>query len=100
VPSLALLALTQAVVDLGRGLAVPVLMGLSIQTVAADEEATAMGVFQAVYALGMFIGPASAGVVAQILGLDGAFFLSAVVGVLSAAILVAPMPGRRLAASR
>jgi MFS family permease len=75
-------------------------MGLSIQKVAAEDKATAMGVFQAVYALGMFIGPASAGVIAQILGLDGRIFLSAAVGVLSAAILVAPMPGRRLADSR
>jgi hypothetical protein len=75
-------------------------MGLSIVKVAAEDKATAMGVFQAVYALGMFVRPASAGVVAQILGFDGAFFLSAVVGVLSAAILVAPLPGRRLVDGR
>lgn len=83
-----LLGISQAISGLGRGLTMPVLLGLSIHKVAPEEKATAMGVYQAVYALGMFFGPASAGFVAQGIGLTGAFLLSAVICVLGAALLL------------
>lgn len=85
--SILLLGLSQAVGGLGRGLSMPVLLGLSIQGLAPSERATAMGVFQAVYAAGMFVGPASAGVIAQAIGLNGAFETSAVMCVAALAVL-------------
>ena len=75
--SIALLAASQCLAGLGRGLTMPVLLGLAIQRIAPSEKATAMGVFQAVYAIGMFLGPASAGLIAESLGLTGAFLISA-----------------------
>lgn len=92
--SVVILGLSQALGGLGRGLTMPVLLGLSIQNVAPEEKATAMGVFQAVYALGMFVGPASAGFVAQELGLGGAFLLSGFICIVGALVLLAPVPIR------
>lgn len=84
---LTLLGISQAVGGLGRGLSMPVLLGLSIQTIAPAEKATAMGVFQAVYAIGMFLGPASAGVIADSLGLTDAFLISALMCVIGLVLL-------------
>jgi len=85
---LLLLGVSQAVGGLGRGLCMPVLLGLSIQSVAPAEKATAMGVFQAVYAIGMFLGPASAGVIAESLGLTDAFFVSGLMCIVGVGVLV------------
>lgn len=83
------LGFSQALGGLGRGMVMPVLLGLSIQSVAPAEKATAMGVFQAVYALGMFLGPASAGIIAASLGLTGAFVVSALMCAIAVGVLVA-----------
>ncbi len=63
----------QAIGGLGKGVVFPVLMGLAIKSVPEDERASAMGVFQAVYAIGMFAGPATAGAIAEAIGLSGLF---------------------------
>ena len=64
-------------------------MGLSIKRVDREQRASAMGFFQAVYALGMFVGPAMSGFVADGVGISGMFytvgalcFVAAVVGFL------------------
>jgi MFS family permease len=56
-------------IGLGWGLGYPVLMGLSIRHVSDAERTTAMGVHQSVYAIGMFVGPALSGFIADLLGL-------------------------------
>lgn len=86
---LLLLGLLQAVGGLGRGLSMPVLLGLSIESVDPSEKATAMGVFQAVYAVGMFLGPASAGLIATWLGLTAAFLIAATICLVGAGLLLA-----------
>ena len=53
----------------------PLLMSLSIKAVTAPDRASAMGIFQAAYALGMFIGPWVCGIVADNLGLPFVFIL-------------------------
>jgi len=58
-------------------------MGLSIREISAEDRATAMGVFQAVYAIGMFSGPMTAGVFADAVGLSGAFIISGTVSVIA-----------------
>lgn len=75
VPTLAALIVIQAVGGLGRGVVFPALMAHSIEHAAPGERATAMGVFQGVYALGMFLGPVSSGVLAEWLGLEPIFVL-------------------------
>jgi predicted MFS family arabinose efflux permease len=52
-------------------------MGLSIRRVAADQRATAMGLHQAVYAIGMFSGPWLSGILADDLGIQPMFGLTA-----------------------
>lgn len=72
-----LLTASQAAGGFGRGLVFPALMAASIQRVEALERGAAMGVFQAVYAAGMFLGPATAGALADWLGLDRVFLIVA-----------------------
>ena len=65
----------QVVAGFGRGVTGTTLMGLSIRHVSSEERATAMGVYQAVYAIGMFLGPLVGGAVGDAAGL-GAIFVS------------------------
>jgi len=60
----------------GRGLASTSLMAASISAVQPDYRATAMGVYQAVYSIGMLTGPILGGVAADGLGIGSAFYLS------------------------
>ena len=77
-----------------RGMVFPVLMGISIREVPEYERASAMGVFQSVYAIGMFAGPAVAGVVADAIGITGLFLFIAAFPVLSALSALAWLPSR------
>ena len=91
-PNLGVLIAVQAIGGFGRGLVFPALMAHSIERAAPAERATAMGVFQGVYALGMFLGPVSAGVLAEWMGLERVFLLIGglmVLGALAAARYVA-----------
>lgn len=54
---------------LAFGVAYPMLMGMSIRHVADAERATAMGLHQAVYAVGMFSGPWLSGMLAEAFGI-------------------------------
>ena len=84
--SVPLLALAQALGGFGRGLGFPVLMGLSVRAVPQAQRATAMGVFQATYAIGMFAGPFVGGLVAGSFGLNAVFTVTAAVCAFAAAL--------------
>ena len=77
--SLALLFVSQFCIGLSQGVGYPVLMGMSIQYVADGERTTAMGLHQAVYAIGMFGGPWLSGMLADALGLQPMFGVTAFV---------------------
>jgi MFS family permease len=77
IASIPLLMLSQGIGGLGRGLVFPFLMSCAIQAVAPSERATAMGFFQATYALGMTAGPWITGWLSGWLGLDGVFVVTA-----------------------
>lgn len=79
------LALVQLVTGLGRGGLATLLMALSIRSAPSGARATAMGVYQAVYAIGMLVGPLASGVIADSLDLDAVFRLS---GILALAIVL------------
>lgn len=82
---------------LGRGLVYPVTMGLSIKAVPQEERASAMGIYQAVYAVGMFAGPAISGMVAQQWGLNAVFWSTATLCLVAAIpTLVATSPRRAI----
>ena len=84
IQNLPLLIASQVVSGFGRGLVFPALMAISIRQVSSAERGTAMGVFQAVYALGMFLGPVTSGALAQWLGLSRVFWVVAAVSLLGA----------------
>ncbi len=85
----ALLVICQAIIGLGVGLVFPVLMGLSLQAVEPQARASAMGVYQSVYALGMTLGPAFSGAFARQWGITGVYVSNGVL--LALAIIVATL---------
>jgi MFS family permease len=78
--SLSWLYFSQALGGFGRGLVLPLLMGLSIKNFPADKRSTAMGVFQAIYGLGMFGGPVLAGILSSTFGLAAGFWFTGIIG--------------------
>jgi MFS family permease len=84
--SLPVLFTSQLCIGLSMGISYPVLMGMSIRYVADVERTTAMGLHQALYALGMFGGPWVSGWLADAIGIRPTFgvtaFLCLVLGLL------------------
>lgn len=83
------LDLTQAVAGLGRGIAFPVLMGLSLRAVTPERKSTAMGYFQSLYSIGMFLGPMLSGFLGDRWGLAALFAVAGGVGLAGAATAAA-----------
>lgn len=77
----------QAINGVGRGLMQPILMALAVQAVPQEDRGTAMGVFQAVYAIGMFSGPAIGGILGDWLGLGAVFLSTAVICAVAACVM-------------
>ena len=75
--SLPLIFAAQVCIGLGQGIGYPLLMGMSIEQVADGERTTAMGLHQAVYALGMFGGPWLSGLLADAVGIRPTFGVTA-----------------------
>jgi len=92
--SLLWLAMARVAYGLSFGLLYPTLAGLSVKTVAREERASAMSVFTALYAIGMFVGPSISGVVAERVGLSGMFAVTSMVGVLAMMLTWVGIPGR------
>jgi MFS family permease len=82
-----LLVACQVMMGLGIGIAFPVLMGLALQSVEPEARASAMGVYQSIYAVGMTLGPAFSGVFARWWGIVGVYMTNA--ALLVAALLIA-----------
>jgi MFS family permease len=76
--SLPLIFFAQFCSGLASGIGYPVLMGSSIEYVREEERATAMGLHQAVYAIGMSTGPWLCGILAEWMGIQPMFVLTAV----------------------
>jgi len=72
-----LLIVAQALIGFGFGIVYPLLMGMSIEKVKEEERATAMGLHQAVYAIGMFAGPWLSGILAESIGIPPMFTITA-----------------------
>jgi MFS family permease len=63
---------------LGFGITNPLAMGMSIEHVDDAQRATAMGLHQAVYAIGMFAGPWLSGILANAFGIQPMFAITGV----------------------
>ncbi len=76
--SLSILYGLQALQGAGAGLVFPVLMALAMESIPREQQATAMGFFQSLYAVGMSLGPIISGMIAQPWGLSSIFILNGV----------------------
>jgi MFS family permease len=76
-PALSVVFVAQFLMGISQGIGYPVLMGMSIRHVDDDNRATAMGLHQAVYAIGMFAGPWLSGVLADAMGIQPMFGVTA-----------------------
>jgi predicted MFS family arabinose efflux permease len=81
---LSVLYALQVVNGIGVGLVFPLLFGLAIQPVPMEQQGTAMGFFQSIYAIGMSFGPFISGVVGAHFGLPSVFILSAILCLVAA----------------
>lgn len=75
--SMTIVFLAQILIGLGFGVSYPLCMGMSIQHVDEADRATAMGLHQAVYAIGMFAGPWLSGILANAWGIQPMFAVTA-----------------------
>jgi len=76
--SLFFVVAAQFTIGLSTGINYPILMGMSIEHVDESQRATAMGVYQSVYAVGMFTGPWLSGLLADAVGIYPMFFFTAI----------------------
>jgi len=101
--SVALLFVNQAIFGIGTGMILPLTMAQSVQNIPAEKKGAAMGMYQAIYGAGMFLGPVIAGAMIKwfttsastVPGYAANFYMCAVIAVLGA--VVAIMTGRKKA---
>ncbi|MGA2547318.1 MAG: MFS transporter [Rectinemataceae bacterium] len=86
--SVPLLFVSTVIMGLANGLFFPILLGLSIQRVDAAHRSTAMGIHQAVYAVGMFTGPWIGGVLADAVGIRAMIAIVAVFSFAAPSVLI------------
>jgi len=84
VSSITTLIITQTFAGFGRGFVMPILMALSIKHIEQSRRSTAMGFYQAIYGVGMFIGPILMGLLIDWRGLETGFVFMGVLGFLTA----------------
>lgn len=77
--SLGVVIAAQLTIGAGFGIAYPTLLGACIRHVDQSERTTAMGLNQAVYALGMFSGPSLSGIIGSFIGVQPMFAITAIV---------------------
>jgi MFS family permease len=82
------LFVSTVIMGLANGLFFPVLLGLSIEHVDAAHRSTAMGIHQAVYAVGMFTGPWIGGILADAYGIRPMFVIVAVFSLVAPSVLI------------
>ncbi len=90
--SVTLLFVATIVMGLANGLFFPILLGLSIERVDTYHRSTAMGIHQAVYAVGMFTGPWIGGILADAVGIRGMIAIVAGFSLAAPSILISRNP--------
>ena len=85
--SLWMLFVVQILGSLGSAITATLLLGLCIRDIPAERRATAMGFFQAVYGLGMFLGPVITGQIGRSFGLMAAFVFAGAIGLIGAMLV-------------
>jgi len=75
--SLVWVFIAQACYGFAGGTSYPVIMGLCIEKVTINERSTAMGLHQAIYSIGGFVGPWLSGILANYIGIQPMFGVTA-----------------------
>lgn len=91
-PTLTWVFVAQFLMGMAQGFGYSTLMGWSIQDVPLAEQNTAMGLHQAVYAIGMFAGPWLSGILADAMGLRPMFGVTAFVCLVVSLFLIRLLP--------
>ncbi len=86
------LFLAQILGGTGNILLMSILMALAIKRVPAENKSTAMGLFQALYGIGMTLGPVTVGRLADARGYSFAYAMFAVLCVVAAVLAGATLP--------
>jgi MFS transporter, DHA1 family, multidrug resistance protein len=83
-----LLCIIQGFNGFSQGLLFPLLLGMAIESIPHEKRATAMGIYQALYAIGMFVGPFLAGVLNSAMGLVAGFYFASVLGLVATILII------------
>ncbi|HML48628.1 MAG TPA: MFS transporter, partial [Clostridia bacterium] len=94
-PSLNVILVSQTLSGIGQGLVFPLLMGLSLSGIIQERRATAMGIYQASYGLGMFAGPYVMGLAGDSISLSASYGLATALSVAGAAYVAYVIKGKR-----
>jgi MFS transporter, DHA1 family, multidrug resistance protein len=84
----AVLLATQAINGFALGITFPLLLGMAVEAVPKEKRATAMGAYQSIYAIGIFVGPFIAGLLNSEIGLDAGFYFTGLLGMIATVLLV------------
>jgi DHA1 family multidrug resistance protein-like MFS transporter len=76
-PSLEWMFIAQACFGFAGGISYPIIMGMCIENVSINERSTVMGLHQTIYSIGAFIGPWLSGILADAIGLQPMFGVTA-----------------------
>jgi MFS transporter, DHA1 family, multidrug resistance protein len=61
---------------------------MSIELIDDDKRATAMGTYQAIYAIGMFGGPYFAGILNSMMGIRSSFYFAGILGMIAMVLIL------------
>lgn len=70
------------------GLIFPLLLGMSIESIVPKKRATAMGAYQALYAIGIFAGPFFTGIFNSLMGIEAGFYFVGVLGLVATMLVI------------
>ncbi|GMN99238.1 hypothetical protein PthstB1num2_12780 [Parageobacillus thermoglucosidasius] len=84
-----LLCIIQAFNGFSLGLLFPLLLGMAIESIDDRKRATAMGIYQAIYAIGMFGGPYIAGKLNSAIGIQASFYFAGILGIAAMMLILA-----------
>ncbi|MCL1843043.1 MAG: MFS transporter [Defluviitaleaceae bacterium] len=82
------LFIVQIISSVGGAILGTLLLGLCIRDIAPPRRAAAMGFFQAVYGIGMFLGPFVTGQISHAFGLSPAFIFTGIIGLVGAVLTI------------
>ncbi len=82
------------------GIIFPLLLGLAIEKIAKEKRATAMGAYQAIYAIGICLGPLCTGIVNSLFSMKVGFYFVGCLGLIATYLVWQWSPSKRMVYSK